>query len=219
VSKIKAKRYSREELFQLCFFGLYPEPFLEREDTLKYRLWQENYFRSYIERDIRALFPQLNTEAYRRFIKMLGVASGDLFKASSFSNSLDVSQPTVKNYLEIAEGTFLIRRLNCYSKNTKKRLVKMPKAYIKDPVITNYLLNINNIDDLRSHPSFGNLGESFIIEQIIKNLEVLFIPNVVKTRELAPGGLNGMTIKVLPVIFEENDEFDLKNSVACSRVS
>ena len=57
------------------------------------------------------------------------------------------------------------------------------------------------------------------IEQIIKNLEVLFIPNVVKTRELAPGGLNGMTIKVLPVIFEENDEFNLKNSVACSRVS
>ena len=167
--------FTREELLELCYFGLYPEPFLERKDSLKYKLWQENYFKSYIDRDVRALFPQLNLDAYRRFIRMLGVSSGDLFKASNFSNSLDVSQPTIKNYLEIAEGTFLWRKLNCYSKNTKKRLVKMPKGYIKDPILTNYLLNINSVSDLKSHPSFGNIWESFIIEQIIKNLEMHFI--------------------------------------------
>ncbi len=167
--------YTRPELYELCLNGLYPEPFLERKDSLKYQLWQENYIKSYIERDIRALFPQLNIDAYRRFIKMLCFSSGDLFKASNFASSLDVSQPTIKSYLDIAEGTFIWRKLLCYSKNTKKRLVKMPKGYIRNTNIINFLLNINSVEDLIAHPSFGNIWEAFVIEQLIKNLESLFI--------------------------------------------
>jgi predicted AAA+ superfamily ATPase len=167
--------YEREDLFELCFYGLYPEPFLGRRDELKYQLWQENYIKSYIERDIRALFPQLNLDAYRRFIKMLCFSSGDLLKASDFASSLDVSQPTIKSYLEIAEGTFIWRKLLCYSKNTTKRLVKMPKGYIRNTNIVNHLLNIHSAEDLIAHPNFGKIWEAFIIEQLIKNLKALFI--------------------------------------------
>lgn len=168
-------KYSRKELLELCFHGLYPEPFIERKDSLKHQLWQENYFKSYIERDIRSLFPQLNLDSYRRFVKMLSISSGELFKASNYAKSLDASQPTIKKYSEIIEGTLIWRRLNCYSKNTKKRLVKMPKGFIKDPVITNYLLNINNKEALIDNPHFGKIWESFVTEQIIKSLESLFI--------------------------------------------
>ena len=47
----------------------------------------------------------------------------------------------------------------------------MPKGHLRDNVILNYLLNINTVDDLKSHPQFGRIWEGFIIEQIIKNLD------------------------------------------------
>ena len=167
--------YSRQDIEELCFTGLYPEPFLKRKKEVEYRLWLENYIKTYIERDIRSLFPQLQLDSYKRFIKMLSVSSGELFKASNFAKSLDVANSTIKKYIEIAEGTYLWRNLNCYSKNTKKRLVKTHKGYIRDTSIVNYLLNVNSKEDLLSHPAFGQIWESFVIEQIIKNIQNQFI--------------------------------------------
>ncbi|MFZ4084447.1 MAG: ATP-binding protein [Vampirovibrionia bacterium] len=163
--------YKLEKLQELALFGLYPEAFLKRKKLSSYDTWVRSYFDTYIERDIRTLFPNLKLDSYRRFIKMLAFSSGELLNASSFARSLDISQPSVKNYMEIAEGTFLWRRLDCYRENAKKRLVQMPKGHLRDNVILNYLLNINTVDDLKSHPQFGRIWEGFIIEQIIKNLD------------------------------------------------
>lgn len=161
---------SKQELNELCLHGSYPEPFLRRDDTIFFENWMENYFKTYIDRDIRALFPTLNFDAFKKFIRMLAVSSGDLINASNFARSLDVSQPTIKKYFEIVEGTFLWRSLKCYSKNTKKRLVKMPKGHLRDPGLINYLLKNYSVDDLKSHPNFGKIWETFIIEQILKRL-------------------------------------------------
>lgn len=150
----------------------YTQKLLLKEKKLQaYDTWIKSYFDTYIERDIRSLFPNLKLDTYRRFIKMLAFSSGELLNASNFARSLDVSQPSIKNYMEIAEGTFLWRRLDCYRENTKKRLVQMPRGHLRDTAILNYLLNINTVDDLKSHPQFGRIWEGFIIEQIIKNLD------------------------------------------------
>lgn len=47
----------------------------------------------------------------------------------------------------------------------------MPKGYLKDTGLVNYFLKINSIDDLKSHPSYGHIWESFITEQIIKGIK------------------------------------------------
>ena len=160
-----------DSLLDLCFNGGYPEHFLKRHDPIFHDQWMDNYFRAYIDRDVRALFPALNLVAYRRFIHMLAVSSGQLINASQFAKSLDVSQPTIKSYIEIAEGTFLFRQLPSYSVNLGKRLVKMPKGYIRDSGLTCRLLNINSQEQLLGHPQFGNIWESFIIEQLINGLK------------------------------------------------
>jgi uncharacterized protein len=180
--------YSRQELLELCLYGLYPEPFFERANSLKYKTWQESYIKSYLERDIRALFPQLRLDSYQKFIRMLCTSSGELLKASNFAKSLDVSEPTIKNYMNIAEGTFIWRKLNPYSKNSNKRLIKMPKGFIRDSLIKNYFLNINSIEDLEAHPNFGNTWESFIMEQIFKNLNsksIRYFPYFYRTHHQA----------------------------------
>lgn len=162
---------SKQELLSLCLHGGYPEPVLKSADKKFFRLWMENYLKTYVERDIRALFPQLKLDAYKRFVQMLAFASGEMINSSNFARSLDVSQPTIKNYLEIVEGTFLWRQLPSYQKNATKRLVKMPKGHLRDTGLINYLLRIQHEDDMKAHPQFGRIWETFIIEQVIRHFK------------------------------------------------
>lgn len=165
------RQHTTEELYELCFYGLYPEPFLKRNDSEFYRAWQEGYFRTYIERDIRSLFPKLELEKYRKFIMMLSQSSGETIKYSSFASALDISEPTVKIYLEIAQGTFIWNKLNAWDKNSKKRLIKMPKGYLRDTVLINHIYQLIDIEQMLTRPNFGLIWESFVLEQIHKNLQ------------------------------------------------
>ena len=64
-------RYTKKELNDMLFFGQYPEPFLKRHNNNFHKLWMKNYFKTYVDRDVRSLFPGLKLETYKRFIKML----------------------------------------------------------------------------------------------------------------------------------------------------
>ncbi len=163
--------FNKRELLELCLYGGYPEPFLKRYDAKFFRLWMENYIKTYVERDIRALFPTLQLDVYKRFVQMLAYASGEIINNSNFARSLDVSQPTIKNYLNIIEGTFLWRKIPSYQKNLTKRIIKMPKGYLRDTGLINYFLRIQTVNDLKSHPQFGRIWEIFISEQLIRHFK------------------------------------------------
>lgn len=170
-------RFSNDQLFTSCFLGTYPEPFLKyRKDRTGFSIWMENYFQTYIKRDVRGLFPGLNINTYQRFISMLSSSSGQMLNFSEFARSLDVSQPTAKLYFDIAHGTFIWRMLQSYQKNVKKRVTKMPKGQMRDTGLLNYLLSIPSVDAFYSHPLVGRIWETFIIEQIIKGFTNLSIP-------------------------------------------
>jgi predicted AAA+ superfamily ATPase len=137
----------------------------------------ENYFQTYIKRDVRNLFPGLNINNYQRFVSMLSSSSGQILNFSEFARSLDVSQPTAKLYFDIAHGTFVWRMIQSYQKSVKKRIVKMPKGHMRDTGLLNYLLSISSVDAFYASPLSGRIWETFIIEEIIKgfkNLGILF---------------------------------------------
>ena len=169
------KNYTIDELYGLCLYGGYPEPYLKRNKNKFSEIWVENYLQTYINRDIRRLFPGLNTINYSRFIKMTSFSSGESINISNFSRSLDVSQPTARQYFEIAHGTFIWRILPSFHKSGKKRLIKMPKGYIRDSGLTASFQNIKDVEMLKSYPRFGLIWEVFVIEQIIKSLGALLI--------------------------------------------
>lgn len=174
IAKIKTN-ITKHQVYDALLYGGYPEPFIKHKEKQFYDLWMENYFRTYIDRDIRRLFPQLNMDTYKRFIKMLAFASGDLINASNFAMSLDVSQPTAKSYFDIAAGTFLWRKIPSFQSNQMKSLIKMPKGHLRDTGLINYLLNINNLEQLKSHPQYGKIWEGFVIEQILKNCDAMMM--------------------------------------------
>jgi len=102
---------------------------------------------------------------------MIAYSTGEIINASNFGRSLDVSQPTIKKYMEIIEGTFLWRKLAPYEKSKTKRVSKMPRGHLRDTGLINYLLNISNVQSLKGHQLYGRIWEGFITEQIIKGVD------------------------------------------------
>lgn len=108
---------------------------------------------------------------------MLGKLSGTIINKANIARNTEVSESTIKEYLKIAEGTFLWRQLPSYEKNITKTIVKMPKGFIRDSGLLHYFLKINSLEDLYSDPTVGNSFESFVIETIIKRLQATTATN------------------------------------------
>lgn len=160
-------------------YGGYPEPMQNDPDF--FDRWMANYHKTYIERDIRKLFPGLNMETYRRFISMLSSLSGTIVNRSEVGRSLNISESTVRNYLDIAEGTYIWRSLPSLENTAAKSVVKMARGYLCDSGLLHYLLRIRSLERLYRHPGVGAAFEGFIAEEIIQGLRAV---------ETAPWGMN-----------------------------
>ncbi len=149
--------------------GGYPEPWLKNQARFS-RLWMQNYLQTYVERDILRLFPGINRPKYRLFLQILGSLSGTIINYSDIARALSVSQPTVRDYLQIAHGTFIWRTLPPYEKNASKRIIKHPKGYLRDSGLLHFLLHLNNANDLLTHPQMGRSWEAMICETLLREL-------------------------------------------------
>lgn len=157
---------SSEKLNQLWLRGGFPESLLKAndEDSL---MWRHDFIRTYLERDIPLLGPRIPAETLERFWTMLAHHQSGIFNASLLAKSLEVSSVTVSRYLDLMVDLLLVRRLQPWTANVGKRLVKSPKVYIRDSGITHALLNIQSYNDLLGHPVSGGSWEGFVIENIL----------------------------------------------------
>ncbi len=124
-----------------------------------------------INRDIRRLFPKLDTLKYRRFISTLSELSGTIINKAQLGRSLNTSEVTVRDYLDIADKTFIWRNIPSYEKTNSKSRVKMPKGILRDSGLNHFLSNILNREQLIRSPNVGQNYESFVIEEIIKGVQ------------------------------------------------
>ena len=145
--------------------GGFPESLLAESDE-RSSLWRESFITSYVERELPLLGLKVNAGTISRLWTMLAHTSGEVVNYSKLATSLNMTNPTVKRYLDFMEQAFLLRRLSPFHANGKKRLVKSPKLYLKDTGILHELLSIEGYEDLLSHPSLGNSWESYVVEQI-----------------------------------------------------
>jgi len=150
-------------------YGGYPEPVLANNRSY-FQTWMQNYFQLYIERDIRKLFPKLDSLKYRRFVAMLSELSGTIINKAQLGRSLDISEVTVRDYLEIADKTFVWRMIPSYEKTKSKSIVKMPKGILRDSGLIHFLANIDSREKLIRSAMVGQNFESFVIEEIIKGV-------------------------------------------------
>jgi hypothetical protein len=151
---------------QLWLRGGFPESLLSDSD-LKSLNWGRDFIKTYLERDIPQLGPRIPAQTLERFWTMLAHNQGAVLNASQLARNLEVSSVTVSRYLDLMTDLLLVRRLQPWTFNIGKRLVRSPKVYIRDSGITHALLNILNYNDLLGHPVVGGSWEGFVIENIM----------------------------------------------------
>lgn len=151
---------------KLWMRGGFPDSYLSEYESDSFQ-WRLNYVRTFLERDVPQLGLSIPAPALRRFWTMLAHSHGQIWNASDLSRSLGVRDATVRRYLDILSGSFMVRQLQPWFVNVGKRLVKSPKIYMRDSGILHVLLGIVDFSVLQSHPKLGFSWEGFAIEQIL----------------------------------------------------
>ena len=155
-----------EMINTLWLRGGFPESLLAASDKNSL-YWRRDFIKTYLERDIPQLGPRIPALTLERFWTMLSHNQGAVINASTLARSLEVSSVTVGRYLDLMADLLLVRRLQPWTFNIGKRLVKAPKVYVRDSGITHALLNISGYNDLLGHPVAGGSWEGFVIENIL----------------------------------------------------
>ncbi len=166
---------NKEDIHKLWFRGGFPDAFLCETDEDWFR-WMDNFFRTFIERDLNTLFGvTFSASLMYKLWRMLAHNHGQMLNSQNLAKGLDVSPTTVNRYIDFLEGAFMVRKLPAYFINAKKRLIKSPKIYIRDSGLLNYLLDITKEKDIHFHSNVGNSWEGYALEQILQHL-----PNFIK---------------------------------------
>ncbi len=157
-----------EDLDSLWLRGGFPDGGILGADTMTG--WQRNYLALLAQRDLPAWGLPSKPLMTERLFKMLAVAHGTLWNASAIGQSLGLNYQTVNSYMDYLEGAFLVRRLQPFHANVRKRLVKSPKVYWRDSGLLHALSGVSTMDALLSQPWVGASWEGFVIQQALSRL-------------------------------------------------
>ncbi len=146
--------------------GGFPRSFLARthEDSLR---WRNEFIQTFLERDLSQLGVSIPAQALRRFWAMVAHYHGNIWNAAEPARSLGVSEPTVRRYLDLLTGVFLVRQLPPWHENLGKRQVKAPKVYVRDSGLLHALLGVRTDAELLHHPKCGASWEGYAIEEAL----------------------------------------------------
>lgn len=133
--------------------------------------WQRDYLQLLAQRDLPAWGLPARPQVTQRLFRMIAALHAQTWNASKIGGSLGITYQTVNSYLDYLEGAFLTRRLQPFSSNLKKRLVKRPKVYLRDSGLLHTLLRVESFDDLLAHPDVGASWEGFVLEQTLSTLK------------------------------------------------
>ncbi|WP_425636613.1 ATP-binding protein [Algoriphagus yeomjeoni] len=154
-----------DELEKLWMRGGFPLSFLAKSER-ESQLWRQNFIKTYLERDLAQIGLSTDPRLVERFWMMLANAQGGIWNGESFARALGITRPTVNRFLEYLEGSFMVRVLQPFHHNIKKRLVKSPKVFIRDVGLLHSLTGVDSMDALKNLVLIGASWEGFVIEQI-----------------------------------------------------
>lgn len=145
--------------------GMYPE--LYSSD----REWEEfynSYVNTYLERDINSII-NVDSVVFLKFLIAMASRTGEILNYRNISQTVGVSEPTIKTWVSILERTDLIYLLEPYSASSLSRAIKSPKIYFKDTGLVCYLTKWSSKDAVKVSQVGGNIFETFVVSEIIKS--------------------------------------------------
>jgi hypothetical protein len=133
--------------------------------------WRREFLQTFLERDLPQLGITIPAVALRRFWNMLAHYHGQIWNAAELARALAVNESTVRRYLDLLTGVFMVRQLPPWFENLGKRQVKAPKVYLRDSGLLHALLGVANQLDLEHHPKVGASWEGYAVEEVLKALQ------------------------------------------------
>jgi hypothetical protein len=161
LSKSRKRATSAELIYQ----GLYPGVI---SDGVPSPLFYQNYYNTYVERDLRNLLNLKNILLFDKFVRLLALRVGSEFNASSMSREIGVSSVTISEWMSILTASYITYPLRPYYSNMSKQFTKMPKIYFHDTGLLCFLLGIESAESLSRHHLRGAIYENFAVGEVIK---------------------------------------------------
>lgn len=149
--------------------GGFPRSLLSGNDEVSFK-WREDFISTFLERDLLQ-WSGFSTDTMHRLWQMLAHMNGQTINYSVLGKSLGVSNVTVRNYIDLLQGTFMLHTLPPYMSNVGKRMIKAPKVYIADSGLTACLLQLQNFEQILGSPVIGSLWEQIVLTNLIGHFQ------------------------------------------------
>lgn len=150
--------------------GGFPRAYTARREADSFS-WRLQFLQTLLERDLPQLGIQIPAAALRRFWHMLAHYHAQIWNAAELARALAVNESTVRRYLDLLTGVFMVRQLPPWHENLGKRQVKAPKVYLRDSGLLHALLGIADRRELEYHPKVGASWEGYAVEEILKAMD------------------------------------------------
>lgn len=147
--------------------GGYPLSYTASSDDLSLE-WRRDFVRTFLERDVPQFGFNIPATSLFRFWTLLAHYHGQIWNAAAAARVMDVGQSTARRYVDLLQDLFMVRLLQPWYANLRKRQIKSPKTYIKDTGLLHYLLGIQSEKDLVLHARSGSSWEGYAIEEAIQ---------------------------------------------------
>ena len=127
-----------------------------------------DYFRTYIERDVRRILNIADLDRFELFVKLLAGRVGQLVNRQALASDVGVSDRTIANWLSVLRASYIVFPLKPYYRNFGRRQTKSPKIYFFETGLVSYLLGIRSPESVATHPLMGNLFENYVVAEEMK---------------------------------------------------
>ncbi len=154
-------------LADAVFRGGY-SPLFDADRRLEPTRWLEDYIATFINRDVRSVLAVRDRSAFDRFFRLCAANTGQMFESARLGHDLGIDGKTVSQWVSVLEACYLVRLLRPHYRNFGKRLTKRPKLYFLDSGLACRLLHISDVNQLRGHPQWGALVETWCVSEVIK---------------------------------------------------
>lgn len=154
-------------LADAVFRGGYP-PLFDSARELEPIRWLEDYLATFVARDVPAALDVRDRSSFDRFLRLATSRTGQLFEAAPIARDLGIDAKTVTSWMSVLEACSLVYFLRPHHRNFGKRLVKRPKLYFVDSGLACRLLHIGDVNQLRGHPLWGALVETWCVGEVVK---------------------------------------------------
>jgi predicted AAA+ superfamily ATPase len=161
--------FETKNVSRLWLRGGMPRAFLAPSDVAAFA-WLADYVKTFLERDVPSFGLRIQPSALRRFWMMLAHVHGQTLNLSELGRSLDVTDKTIRHYVDVLAQSFMVRELQPWHANISKRQVKAPKIYVRDSGVLHSLLAVRGARELAVHPKVGASWEGFALENVLRIL-------------------------------------------------